>query len=41
MSPQPGWKAPVINSYDLFIFVSPMSGIKAPVEVQEMFIDPN
>lgn len=39
MSPQPGWKAPVINSYDLFIFVSPMSGIKALV--QEMFIDPN
>ena len=38
-SPQPGWKAPVINSYDLFIFVSPMSGIKALV--QEVFIDPN
>lgn len=36
-----GWKALVINSYDLFILVCPMPGIKALKEVQEMFIDLN
>lgn len=31
----------MINSYDLFILVCPMPGIKALKEVQEMFIDLN
>lgn len=41
MSPLLGWKVLVINSYDLFILFSPKPGIKALVEVQEMFIDLN